>query len=191
MVVINKGIAKAVKEAFINGVHEPEQMLVKLAHLNTDEHRKAYLVQLTKGLREKHGMNTKRNKKHKKTNSKAPKQMALNFTKEPKFYNEKSRELAMTRHERSPKITQIAYGQHDLADAMRKHDMSNMADRTYDDAPKQRISDEDRIVEEYVKLDDAHKALQMMYDDIVDKNVELKREIIRLQVIIDYLEGKK
>jgi hypothetical protein len=171
MVVINKGIAKAVKEAFINGVHEPDQMLVKLAHLNTDQHRKSYIITLTKALREKHGMNTKRNKRYKKTGSKAPKQMALNFNRKPS--------------------TQIAYGQHDLADAMRKYDMSNMADRTYDDAPKQRISDEDKIIEEYIKKDDELRALQMKYDDIVDSNAELKREIIRLQVIIDYLEGKK
>ena len=201
MVVINKGISKAVKEAFINGVHEPDQMLVKLAHLNTDQHRKSYIISLTKTLREKHGMNTKRNKRYKKTGSKKPthKQLALNFAKHvhpngsasPAKEIEYGSEAWLKQHELNHTQAQIAYGQHDLADAMRKHDMSNMADRTYDDAPRQRISDEDRIVEEYVKLDDAHKALQMMYDDIVDKNVELKREIIRLQVIIDYLEGKK
>jgi hypothetical protein len=62
MPIPNKGIAKAVKEAFINGTHEPQSMLVKLAHLNTDSGRKAYIVQLTKALREKNGMQTRRNR---------------------------------------------------------------------------------------------------------------------------------
>jgi len=190
MAVINKGISKAVKEAFINGVHEPDQMLVKLAHLNTDDYRKAYLIQLTKSLREKHGMNTKRNKKHGKNQKKTDPTKQLG----KKTVSQQIAESLLG----AGLVGQRKYtGRHDLADAMRADnmrmhvDMSNMADRTYDDAPKQRISDEDSIVEEYVKLDDAHKALLISYDDIVDKNVELKREIIRLQVIISYLEGRK
>jgi len=84
MAVINKGISKAVKEAFINGTHEPEAMLVKLAHLNTDEYRKHYLVNLTKDLREKYGMDVVRNnnygRRKKKTNSKPThKQLVANI----------------------------------------------------------------------------------------------------------------
>jgi hypothetical protein len=78
----------------------------------------------------------------------------------------------------------------EIADAISKHDMSGIVEirkRVYEE----RISDEDRIVEEYVKLDDAYKALQTAYDDMTDNNSELKREVARLQVIITYLEGKK
>jgi len=234
MAVINKGISKAVKEAFINGTHEPEAMLVKLAHLNTDENRKSYLINLTKDLRAKYGMDVERNKNFgrgkKKTGAKSSKQLALNFTKQSKFYNEKSRELAMARHEaiqaegKSEVFVNPVTG-HDLADAMRKHDMSNIVEirkqvyrpnirkladlamqdtdlvarlheladamPTAQDIMNSRISDEDRIVEEYVKLDDDHKALQGKYDDLFDNVAELKREIVRLQVIVTYLEGKK
>jgi hypothetical protein len=189
MVVINKGISKAVKEAFINGVHEPDQMLVKLAHLNTDQHRKSYIITLTKALREKHGMNTKRNKRYGKKQKKTDSNKQLG----KKTLSQQIAESLFG----AGLVGQRKYtGEHDLANAMRadnmrRYDMSNMADRTYDDAPKQRISDEDKIIEEYIKKDDELRALQMKYDDIVDNNAELKREIIRLQVIISYLEGRK
>lgn len=216
MAVTNKGISKAVREAFINGTHEPEAMLVKLAHLNTDENRKGYLQNLTKALREKYGMDTKRDvrfgKSRKKTGAKKPthKQLALNFAKHvhpngsfsPEVLTERpSVETRNNLHkllERS--LPSIGMGKsevfvnpvtgHDLADAMRKHDMTSIVEirkRVY----AERISDEDRIVEEYVKLDDDHKALQFKYDDLEDSVGELKREIARLQVIITYLEGKK
>jgi len=180
MAVINKGISKAVKEAFINGTHTPEDMLIKLAHLNTDEYRKHYLVNLTKELREKYGMDVTRNKgygRRKKTGAKT----------KPTTFVEKFKEAVHPNGANSPTETRTTL--HKLLDL--KRDLSNMADRTYDDAPRQRISDEDRIVEEYVKLDDAYKALQTAYDDMVDNNSELKREVARLQVIITYLEGRK
>jgi predicted nuclease with TOPRIM domain len=47
------------------------------------------------------------------------------------------------------------------------------------------------VTAEYVKLDDDYKELQGKYDDLFDNVAELKREIVRLQVIITYLEGKK
>ena len=193
MAVTNKGISKAVREAFINGTHEPEAMLVKLAHLNTDENRKGYLQNLTKALREKYGMDTKRDirfgKSRKKTGAKKPmhNQLALNFAKHvhPNGLS-------------SPAQSEVFINPitgHDLADAMRKHDMGNIVEvskKVYAMTERPlRINDEDRIVEEYVKLDDDHKALQFKYDDMLDTNSELKREIARLQVIITYLEGRK
>jgi hypothetical protein len=212
MAVINKGISKAVKEAFINGTHTPEEMLVKLAYLNTDEYRKHYLVNLTKELREKYGMDVARNKgygRRKKTGAKT----------KPTTFVEKSKETVHPNGASSPArptlvqihtalkdaglLNQRRYGQVVVTESpieMRtnlhrllelKSDLSNMADQTYDDARRQRISDEDRIVEEYVKLDDAYKELQTSYDDMADKNSELKREIARLQVIVTYLEGRK
>jgi hypothetical protein len=197
MAVINKGISKAVKEAFINGTHTPEDMLIKLAYLNTDEYRKHYLVNLTKELREKYGMDVARNKgygRRKKTNAKtkptstpAKTQIVQIHTaiKDAGLLNQRRYGEAVV--EELPIETRTNL--HRLLDL--KRDLSNMADRTYDDAPRQRISDEDRIVEEYVKLDDAYKVLQTAYDDMIDNNSELKREVARLQVIITYLEGRK
>ena len=238
MAVINKGISQAVKEAFINGTHEPEAMLVKLAHINTDDNRKSYLINLTKDLREKYGMDVERNKnfgrKHKKTGAKSKyddgrtqskkskptqKQFALNFknavhpnglsspahreqsmdifsepSERPTLETRNNLQQLLERHLptmgegktaifRSPVSIQIS-------DAMRKHDMSDIVE-VRKNVYKERISDEDRIVEEYVKLDDAHKELQFKYDELADGVAELKREIARLQVIITYLEGKK
>jgi hypothetical protein len=206
MAVINKGISKAVKEEFINGTHHPDAMLTKLAHLNTDDNRRAYIVGLTKALREKYGMETKRDKRFGKSKKKPsvkkptvqPSQVSTSNLQ--KLLNNAGL-IGQKKYtgEGKSEVKNPAYGTHDLADAMRKHDMSGVveirkrvyADRTYDDAPKQRINDDDRIVEEYVKLDDAHKALQFDYDNVVDNNSELKREIARLQVIISYLEGRK
>jgi hypothetical protein len=170
----NKGISKAVKEAFINGTHEPDQMLVKLAHLNTDQHRKSYIITLTKTLREKHGMQTKRNKRYTKRKTNPSKQLG--------------------RKPISQQIAESLIGAGLIGQKKYTGFNGDGENTPYEDSKyfvPQRISDEDRMVEEYVKLDDAHKALQIKYDDIVDNNAELKREIIRLQVIIDYLEGKK
>lgn len=211
---MNKGISKAVREAFINGTHMPKDMLVKLAHLNTDDHRKSYIVNLTKALREKYGMETKRDirfgKSRKKTGSKPThKHLVANIKNAVHPNGERSpAQLDIFQHEvmaerpsqvdmtnlqkllnRSIELGQ-SVASDVVADAMRKHDMSGVVEirkRVYEE----RISDEDRIVEEYVKLDDAYKALQTAYDDMADRNSELKRDIARLQVIITYLEGKK
>jgi hypothetical protein len=198
MAVINKGISKAVKEEFINGTHHPDAMLVQLAHLNTDDNRKAYITNLTKALREKYGMETKRDRRFGKSKKKPsvkkpiaqPSQVSTSNLQ--KLLNDAGLigQKKYTGEGKSEVFVNPAYGQHDLADAMRKHDMSGMVEirkRVY----TERISDEDRIVEEYVKLDDAYKALQFDYDNVVDNNSELKREIARLQVIITYLEGRK
>jgi uncharacterized protein YlxW (UPF0749 family) len=91
--------------------------------------------------------------------------MALNFTKEPKF------EVFQI-----PKSIQIA-------DAMRKHDMSKLLSEWG--------GEQADVTAEYVKLDDEFKSLQVKYDDLSDSVGELKREIVRLQVIVTYLEGKK
>jgi len=156
----NKGISKAVKEAFINGTHEPDQMLVKLAHLNTDENRKAYIITLTKTLREKHGMHTKRNKRYikRKTGAKAPRQMQLPFNRKPKV--------------------EIYAAAQSISNTEAIHEQNALQ------------KNED-IIADYVKLDDEFKSLQVKYDDLWDSVGELKREIVRLQVIVNYLEGKK
>lgn len=165
----NKGISKAVKEAFINGTHEPDQMLVKLAHLNTDENRKAYIITLTKTLREKHGMHTKRNKRYnkRKTGAKASRQLTLNFAKQVHLNEEAS---------------------------PANLDMERLLKEWGSDKPtkiKEIEADRDYVTAEYIKKDDELRALQVKYDDLWDSVGELKREIVRLQVIVTYLEGKK
>lgn len=165
----NKGISKAVKEAFINGTHEPDQMLVKLAHLNTDENRKAYIITLTKTLREKHGMHTKRNKRYnkRKNGAKESRQLALNFAKH-----------VHPNEEASPANL----------------DMERLLKEWGSDKPtkiKEIEADRDYVTAEYIKKDDELRALQVKYDDLWDSVGELKREIVRLQVIVTYLEGKK
>lgn len=180
MPLLNKGISKAVKEEFINGVHEPEAMLVKLAHLNTDTHRKAYIIALTKTLREKHGMQTKRNKRHgkKKTGAKN-KQMILPFHK-PQTARKKVYGVDVER------LADIAMQDKDLVARFQQ-----LADELPSVSDVMNFRNENDVTAEYVKLDDDYKALQVKYDDMVDSIGELKREIARLQVIITYLEGKK
>jgi hypothetical protein len=152
-------------------------MLVKLAHLNTDENRKSYLINLTKDLRAKYGMDVERNKnfgrRAKKTGAKSSKQLALNFTKQSKFFNEKSRELAIARHE-----------------AIQAEGKTEVF-QTGDGKLRAVEADRDYVTAEYIKKDDELRALQGKYDDLFDNVAELKREIVRLQVIVTYLEGKK
>ena len=176
MAVINKGISKAVREAFINGTHDESAMLVQLAHLNTDENRRAYIITLTKAMREKYGMKTKRDvrfgksKKKPATNLKQAKNMMQQILHDKKLTSDFKPPIAL-----------------ELADAMRKHDMSNIVEvrkKVYKET-------EDDVTAEYVKLDDDYKALQVKYDDLFDSISELKREITRLNVIVTYLEGRK
>jgi hypothetical protein len=167
----NKGITSAVKAEFINGTHTPEAMLEKLAHLNTDANRTAYLIHLTKELREKHNMETKRNKssgKKRKTGAKKPTQLALDLR--AKLHTNKTHTGF--------------YGDGDLT--AHEHSIGFEPQLIKDD------------VAEYVKLDDEYKVLMARYESLVfkytdekDKVEELKREVVRLQVIVSYLEGKK
>lgn len=205
----NKGISKAVREEFINGVHEPEAMLVKLAHLNTDANRKAYIIALTKTLREKHGMQTKRNKRHgkKKTGAKN-KQMQLDMFKTPmgegksaifrtpvirkKVYGvdvERLADIAMQDKDLVARFQQLADELPSVSDVM---NFRNENDVTAEYGKLRAVeADRDYVTAEYIKKDDELRALQVKYDDMVDSIGELKREIARLQVIITYLEGKK
>ena len=197
MPLLNKGISKAVREEFINGVHEPEAMLVKLAHLNTDANRKAYIIALTKTLREKHGMQTKRNKRQgkKKTDAKN-KQMILPFhkpqTARKKVYGvdvERLADIAMQDKDLVARFQQLADELPSVSDVM---NFRNENDVTAEDGKLRAVeADRDYVTAEYIKKDDELRALQVKYDDMVDSIGELKREIARLQVIITYLEGKK
>jgi len=157
----NKGIAEAVKNLFINGVHEEKHMLIEMEpKIEGMHHRLHYVKKLLRDLREKHGMEVKRNrnhgKKHKKSNQ--PKQMALPFNRKPKV--------------------EIYAAAQSLSDTEAIHE-------------RNALQKNEDIIADYVKLDDEFKSLQVKYDDLWDSVGELKREIVRLQVIVTYLEGKK
>jgi hypothetical protein len=185
----NQGIAEAVKKFFINGVHNEQDMIACMGtKLNGMASRMHYVKKLLRDLREKHGMDVKRNKNHGRKHKAKPKQMALNFKKPVELFHPpmgegktaifnmpRSLEIAdtMRKHEES----------HDLAKAMREHDMDKLIADWGDEQAD--------VTAEYVKLDDDYKELQGKYDDLFDNVAELKREIVRLQVIITYLEGKK
>ena len=188
----NQGIAEAVKKFFINGVHNEQDMIACMGtKLNGMASRMHYVKKLLRDLREKHGMDVKRNKNHGRKHKAKPKQMALNFKKpvEPmKFYNQKSREIYIDRQEaiQAEANTPIFNMPRSLeiADTMRKQ---NELQELLNDWGDEQAD----VTAEYVKLDDDYKELQGKYDDLFDNVAELKREIVRLQVIITYLEGKK
>jgi hypothetical protein len=180
MAVINKGISKAVKEEFINGTHHPDAMLTKLAHLNTDDNRRAYIVGLTKALREKYGMETKRDKRFGKSRKKPS-------VKKPTVQPTTQKPIGQ-------QIAESLFGAGLIGQKKYTGFNGDGENTPYEDSKyfvPQRISDEDKIIEEYIKKDDELRALQMKYDDLSDGVAELKREIARLQVIISYLEGRK
>lgn len=216
MGLLNKGITKAVKEEFIKGVHEYEAMLVKVAHLVTDEfgvtdaNRKAYIIQLTKTLREQYGMEVKRSKAHgrKKTGAtKKPTQLALDLRN--KLHPNGLQSPAQATPEVVSKISTATlirkytgfYGDGDVT--AYEHSVGFEPQPIVDivDLPKA----EDDITAEYVRLDDEHKvALKVISElkgrnerldetniNLMNKIEEFKREITRLEVIISYLEGKK
>ena len=174
-------------------MHEPESMLVKLAHLNTDENRRAYITTLTKAMREKYGMQTKRDvrfgKSKKKTGAKSKptqKQFALNFAKHVHPNGALSPAQTEPRNLKIERLADIAMQDKDLVARFQK-----LADELPSFGDVFNFKNEDDVTAEYVKLDDDYKALQLKYDDLEDSVSELKREIIRLQVIVTYLEGKK
>lgn len=148
MPIPDKGIAKAVKNLFINGVHEEKHMLLEMEpKIEGLAHRVQYVKTLLKDLREKNGMEVKRNRSHGKKHKVKSKQLALPFNRKPKV------EI----HAVSPSVSD--------AEAMLKIKLQ-----------------EAEIDLEYTKL---------QCESLLDTVSELRREIIRLQVIIDYLEGKK
>jgi hypothetical protein len=199
MAVINKGISKAVTEEFINGTHDAEAMIVKLSHLNTDSNRTAYIIHLTKVMREKYGFDVKRRSKKKKTGSK-PTQLALDFRKkfhpnkdlspaqaEPTPLSSEVTKVMLVRQEEKVRTHTGFYGDGDVT--AREHSVG---------FEPQRIVESDDVTAEYVKLDDEHKVLMAKYESLVfkytdekDKVEELNREVARLKVIVSYLEGKK
>lgn len=226
MGLLNKGITKAVKEEFIKGVHEYEAMLVKVAHLVTDEfgvtdaNRKAYIIQLTKTLREQYGMEVKRSKAHgrKKTGAtKKPTQLALDLRNKlhPNGLQspaDKAQEALNKLNALPEVVSKIStatlirkytgfYGDGDVT--AYEHSVGFEPQPIVDivDLPKA----EDDITAEYVRLDDEHKvALKVISElkgrnerldetniNLMNKIEEFKREITRLEVIISYLEGKK
>lgn len=203
----NKGITKAVTEAFINGTHDATAMLTQVSHLVTDNNRKAYIIHLTKTLREKYGMKTKRNKRFdkKKTGAtKKPTQLALDFKKKLtlEYENKMHPNGDLSPAQTNPPVAKISkdtlikkytgfYGDGDLT----AHEHSiGFEPQPIVDLPKV----DDDVTAEYVKLDDEYKDLQGRFNILSDmhKNAletieEFKSEITRLSVIISYLEGKK
>lgn len=212
----NKGITKAVTEAFINGTHDATAMLTQVSHLVTDNNRKAYIIHLTKTLREKYGMKTKRNKhfdKKKTGATKKPTQLALDFKKkltleyENKMHPNGLQSPAQATPEVVAKISTATlinrkytgfYGDGDVT--AYEHSVG-FEPQPIVDLPKV----EDDITAEYVRLDDEHKVALGVIAELTDRNKrfeetninlmgkieEFKSEITRLSVIISYLEGKK
>ena len=198
----NQGIAEAVKKFFINGVHNEQDMIACMGtKLNGMASRMHYVKKLLRDLREKHGMDVKRNKNHGRKHKAKPKQMALNFKKPVELFHPpmgegktaifkmpRSREIYIDRQEaiQAEANTPIFNMPRSLeiADTMRKQ---NELQELLNDWGDEQAD----VTAEYVKLDDDYKELQGKYDDLFDNVAELKREIVRLQVIITYLEGKK
>lgn len=168
MPVINKGIAKAVRDEFIKGVHDESAMLVQLAHLNTDTHRRAYIINLTKALREKHGLQTKRDKR---------------------FGSKQKRKKTV-----KPRSIDVAERIKQFTDIANSFELPK-ADRTYDDPPRMFTGfhgDGDVTAFEHSIgfVPKSATELQSAVWELQDKNDELKQEIARLNVIITYLEGR-
>ena len=207
----NKGITKAVTEAFINGTHDATAMLTQVSHLVTDNNRKAYIIHLTKTLREKYGMKTKRNKhfdKKKTGATKKPTQLALDFKKkltleyEKKMHPNGLQSPARATPEVVAKISTATlinrkytgfYGDGDVT--AYEHSVGfepqpivdlPKADRTYDSPPPM----EDDITAEYVRLDDEHKVALGVIAELTDRNKRFEETNINLMGKIEEFKSE-
>jgi hypothetical protein len=158
--LVDKGITKEVTTLFLNGTHTA-QAVWEVMGSPTNLNRKGYIFKLVRDLREKHGMdNKRRNSSH---GRKAKKKTG------------------------ATKPTQLALGldDEDEPDASPEFDKSlakHLGSR--------KVSEIDKLTEEYVTLHDQHMALKKQFDAVQKEAYKFQVETFDLKAIVKYLEAK-
>ena len=162
--IVDKGITKEVTKLFLNGTHTA-QAVWEVMGSPTTLNRKGYIFKLVRDLREKHGMENKR-----RNNSHGRKAKSVVRTKTGAT---KPSQLALNLFaEDEPDASP------EFAVALAKH------------LGSKKVSEIDKLTEEYVTLHDQHMALKKQFDAVQKEAYKFQVETFDLKAIVKYLEAK-
>lgn len=158
--LVDKGITKEVTNLFLNGTHTA-QAVWEVMGSPTNLNRKGYIFKIVRDLREKHGMENKR-----RNNSHGRKAKTKTGAKKPT-------QLALDLNaEDEPDASP------EFAVALAKH------------LGGKKVSEIDKLTEEYVTLHDQHMALKKQFDEVQKEAYKFQVETFDLKAIVKYLEAK-
>jgi hypothetical protein len=164
--LVDKGITKEVTTLFLNGTHTAQAIFEAMGS-PTENNRKGYIFKLVRDLRAKHGMDTKRrNRNH----GRKTKDIVRPKTNTKQY---KSMQLMLN------------LNAEDEPDASPEFDTSlakHLSNR--------KISEIDKLTEEYVTLHDQYKELKKQFDAIQKEAYKFQVETFDLKAIVKYLEAK-
>lgn len=160
--LVDKGITKAVTALFLNGTHTAQAVFEAIGS-PTDNNRKGYIFKLVRDLRAKHGMDVNRRNAN---------------------YGRKRKSKTKTN---ATKLTQLMLNLNaeDEPDASPEFDVSlakHLGNR--------KISEIDKLTEEYVTLHDQYKELKKQFDAVQKEAYKFQVETFDLKAIVKYLEAK-
>jgi len=169
--LVDKGITKAVTALFLNGTHTAQAVFEAIGS-PTDNNRKGYIFKLVRDLRAKHGMDVNRRnasygrkrKSKTKTGATKPTQLALSLDDEP---------------DASPEFDTLLAKHLDSIDASLAKHLGN-----------RKVSEIDKLTEEYVTLHDQYKELKKQFDAVQKEAYKFQVETFDLKAIVKYLEAK-
>jgi hypothetical protein len=162
--LVDKGITKEVTTLFLNGTHTA-QAVWEVMGSPTNLNRKGYIFKLVRDLRAKHGMeNKRRNSSH----------------------GRKAKSVVRTKTD-ATKPMQLALS----LDAEDEPDASpEFAVTLAKHLGGRKVSEIDKLTEEYVTLHDQHIALKKQFDAVQKEAYKFQVETFDLKAIVKYLEAK-
>jgi hypothetical protein len=164
--IVDKGITKEVTTLFLNGTHTA-QAVWEVMGSPTSLNRKGYIFKLVRDLRAKHGMDVKqRNRSH----GRKTKDIVRPKTDAKKY---KSMQLMLDLNAESEPDASPEF-----AVALAKH------------LGGRKVSEIDKITEEYVTLHDQYTELKKRFDEVQKEAYKFQVETFDLKAIVKYLEAK-
>ena len=160
--LVDKGITKEVTTLFLNGTHTA-QAVWEVMGSPTSLNRKGYIFKLVRDLRAKHGMDIKRRNRS---------------------YGRKTKDIVRPKTN-ATKPMQLALSLDDEPDASPEFAVSlakHLGGR--------KVSEIDKLTEEYVTLHDQHMALKKQFDAVQKEAYKFQVETFDLKAIVKYLEAK-
>jgi hypothetical protein len=158
--LVDKGITKEVTTLFLNGTHTAQAVFEAMGS-PTENNRKGYIFKLVRDLRAKHGMDTKRrNSSH-------------------------GRRAKKKTNSIKPSQLMLDLNAENEPDASPEFDASlakHLGNR--------KVSEIDKLTEEYVTLHDQHMALKKQFDEVQKEAYKFQVETFDLKAIVKYLEAK-
>jgi hypothetical protein len=164
--LVDKGITKEVTTLFLNGTHTAQAIFEAMGS-PTENNRKGYIFKLVRDLRAKHGMDTKRrNRNH----GRKTKDIVRPKTDTKQY---KSMQLILDLNaENEPDASP------EFDASLAKH-LGN-----------RKVSEIDKLTEEYVTLHDQYKELKKQFDAVQKEAYKFQVETFDLKAIVKYLEAK-